>query len=107
VRDYIHVVDLVSGHLAALGLLERPGDAPLVANLCTGRGCSVLEIERVFERATGRAVPHRIVERRPGDVAVCYVNPGLAKRELGWSARFLLEDMCRDAWNWQQSNGRA
>jgi len=103
IRDYIHVTDLVRGHLAALDWLERAGDAVLTANLGTGRGYSVLDVVRAFERATGRTVAYRIVERRPGDVAICYADPGLARSVLDWRAEHALEDMCRDAWNWQLS----
>jgi UDP-glucose 4-epimerase len=107
IRDYIHVSDLVQGHLAALDWLARPGDAVLTANLGTGQGYSVLDVVRAFERATGKAVPYRIVERRPGDVAVCYADPDLAHAALGWRAKCSLDDMCRDAWNWQRSSGNA
>lgn len=101
VRDYIHVVDLAQGHLAALAALPRH-DAPLVVNLGTGRGYSVLEMLRAFERASGRRIPHRIVARRPGDVAQCYADPGRARALLGWSASLDIDDMCRDAWRWQE-----
>lgn len=101
VRDYIHVVDLAKGHLAALRAL--PGLAtPLVVNLGTGRGYSVLEMVRAFEKASGRAVPYRIVERRAGDIAQCYADPSLARDLLGWSAELGIEDMCQDTWRWQQ-----
>jgi len=102
VRDYIHVTDLVQGHLAALGWLERADDV-LAVNLGTGRGHSVLDVVRAFERATGKTIAYRIVERRPGDVPVCYADPGLARTVLNWRAERTLDDMCRDAWNWQQS----
>ena len=107
IRDYIHVMDLVQGHLAALDWLERPGEAVLAVNLGTGRGYSVLEVVRAFEHSTGKTVPYRIVERRPGDVAASYADPGLARSALGWRAERSLEDMCRDAWNWQQSGSGA
>ncbi len=107
IRDYIHVTDLVQGHLAALDWLERAGDPVLTANLGTGQGYSVLEVVHAFERATGKKVPCRIVERRPGDVAICYADPGLAHAALNWRATCSLEDMCRDAWNWQQSSAGA
>ncbi len=101
VRDYIHVVDLAKGHLAALSAL--PGFAtPLVVNLGTGRGYSVLEMVRAFEKASGRAVPFRIVERRAGDIAQCYADPSRAREMLGWSAELGIEDMCNDTWRWQQ-----
>ena len=103
VRDYIHVVDLVRGHIAALKALAGQ-QGVLCVNLGTGSGYSVLELADAFERASGRKIDRRIVERRPGDVAVNYADPSLAKRLLGWSAEKTLEDMCRDAWRWQQSN---
>jgi UDP-glucose 4-epimerase len=103
VRDYIHVVDLALGHLAAVDrLAELPGLH--VYNLGTGRGYSVLEMVKAFETASGRQVPYRIVERRPGDIATCYADPSLARAELGWEATRSVEDMCRDAWRWQQQN---
>ena len=100
VRDYIHVVDLAEGHLAALDYLAaNPG--LLTVNLGTGRGYSVLEIVRAFERASGHAVPYEIVARRAGDIAACYADPTLARERLGWSARRDLDAICRDAWRWQ------
>ena len=100
VRDYIHVVDLAEGHLAALDYLAaNPG--LLTVNLGTGRGYSVLEIVRAFDRASGHAVPYEIVARRAGDIAACYADPTLARERLGWSARRDLDAMCRDAWRWQ------
>lgn len=103
VRDYIHVMDLAEGHLHALKHLEdKPGYA--VFNLGSGRGYSVLEAVRTFEAVNGFAVPHRITARRPGDVAVCYADAGKARAVLGWEARLGIEDMVRDAWNWQQGN---
>jgi UDP-glucose 4-epimerase len=107
IRDYIHVEDLVQGHLAALDWLARPGEPVLTVNLGTGRGHSVLEVVRAFERATGKTVPYRIVERRPGDVVASYADPGLALSVLGWRASRSLEDMCRDAWNWQLASAGA
>ena len=100
VRDYIHVVDLAKGHLAAL---ERQGGL-LTVNLGTGRGYSVLEMVRAFEAASGRKVPYRIAPRRPGDVAQCYADPSLAAALLGWRAEKGLEAMCADAWRWQSAN---
>ena len=103
VRDYIHVVDLARGHLAALGALEKlAGAVPI--NLGTGIGYSVLDVVSAFERASGHPVPYRITHRRPGDVAACYSNPTLAKQLLGWAAEYDLEAMCRDTWRWQSSN---
>jgi UDP-glucose 4-epimerase len=103
VRDYIHVVDLARGHLAALERLQaKPG--VVTYNLGTGRGCSVLEMVRAFERAAGRPVPYRVVARRPGDVAVCYADPALARAELGWQAQLDLDAMVGDGWRWQRDN---
>jgi UDP-glucose 4-epimerase len=103
VRDYIHVVDLARGHLAALEKLAEAGEV-LAVNLGTGRGYSVLEVIEAFRQASGKEVPYRIVARRPGDVASCYADPSLATRLLGWRAERGLEQMCRDAWRWQSMN---
>ncbi len=105
VRDYIHVVDLARGHLAALSALDGRTGA-LAVNLGTGRGYSVLEIVRAFERASGRSVPYVIAARRPGDIAACYADPGLARRLLDWQADHDLDAMCRDAWRWQEKSPR-
>jgi UDP-glucose 4-epimerase len=105
VRDYIHVVDLARGHLAALDrVLGHPGS--FTVNLGTGTGHSVLELVRAFERASAREVPYRIVERRPGDVAACYADPSAAASLLGWRATLGIERMCADVWRWQQANPR-
>jgi UDP-glucose 4-epimerase len=103
VRDYIHVVDLARGHLAALDALVKR-DTGFVVNLGTGRGYSVLEVVKAFEQASGRPVPYEIVARRPGDIAECYANAALAKSLLGWEARFGIERMCQDHWRWQEKN---
>lgn len=103
VRDYIHVMDLATGHLAALAYLEREKRS-FTVNLGTGRGYSVLEAARAFERASQRPVPLEHADRRPGDVAACYADPSLAARTLGWRARFDLDAMCRDVWRWQSAN---
>ena len=101
VRDYIHVTDLVSGHIAALRKLEtRPGC--IIHNLGTGKGSSVLEMVHRFEAVNGVRVPYRIVERRAGDVASCYADPTKAFEELNWKAVKNLDDMVRDSWLWQQ-----
>ena len=103
VRDYIHVVDLASGHVKAVDRLrQNPGVA--IYNLGTGQGYSVLEMVRAFELASNREIPYRIAERRPGDIAVCYADPSLARAELGWEARRGLSEMCADAWRWQSQN---
>ncbi|MES2298830.1 MAG: UDP-glucose 4-epimerase GalE [Pseudomonadota bacterium] len=99
-RDYIHVVDLAHGHVRALERLARaPG--VFTCNLGTGRAYSVLEMVRAFAVASGRAIPYRVVARRPGDVAACYADPALAAAELSWTARRGLAQMCADAWRWQ------
>lgn len=103
VRDYIHVVDLARGHVAALNRLFSAGQG-FTVNLGTGRGYSVLEIVRAFEAASGCKVAFDIVGRRPGDIAVCYANPDTAREVLGWQARMGLEEMCADHWRWQSKN---
>jgi UDP-glucose 4-epimerase len=103
VRDYIHVQDLAQGHVAALRHLLN-GKGSITVNLGTGRGYSVLELVRAFERASGRSVPFEIVARRPGDIDACYADPTLAQQVLGWQARRDLDAMCVDAWRWQSSN---
>lgn len=103
VRDYIHVVDLAEGHVAALRHLLA-GGASHTVNLGTGHGSSVLDVVRAFEAASGRKVPYRVQARRPGDVAACYADPSLAQRLLGWRARLSLGDMCAHAWSWQRDN---
>jgi UDP-glucose 4-epimerase len=103
VRDYIHVVDLARGHIRALErVLEEPGID--VFNLGTGIGCSVLDLIRAFEEATGKKIPISIGGRRPGDVAVCYANPDKAAKILDWRAEKNIHDMCRDSWRWQSKN---
>lgn len=104
VRDYIHVVDLARGHLAALLALEQRAGGILTVNLGTGCGYSVLEMVRAFERASGQRVPYRIDARRAGDIAACYADTGLAAELLGWRAELDLDAMCRDAWRWQSGN---
>ncbi|WP_439107759.1 UDP-glucose 4-epimerase GalE [Congregibacter sp.] len=105
VRDYIHVVDLAEGHVSALAALQiRAEGEPLIVNLGTGTGYSVLELVRAFEAASGREVPFEIVARRPGDVAQCYADPSFAREQLGWTARFGVQRMCEDAWRWQSNN---
>ena len=103
VRDYIHVSDLAEGHVAALArLFDHPGS--LTVNLGTGRGYSVLDVVRAYATASGREVPYQVVPRRPGDVAACYADPGLAASLLGWRALHDLDRMCADSWRWQSTN---
>lgn len=103
VRDYIHVVDLAKAHVAALENLGRPNEYK-VYNIGTGRGTSVLELVKAFEKASDRDVPYQVTSHRAGDIATCYADPGLAEKELGWRAELTIEDACRDAWNWQSNN---
>ena len=103
VRDYIHVVDLARGHVAAIKKLEqKPG--LFICNLGTGHGYSVMDVIHAFEKACGKKIPYVIDPRRPGDIAECYADPSKAKRELGWEAEYGIEEMCADSWNWQQKN---
>lgn len=103
VRDYIHVVDLATGHVAALQAIEKKCGLAIY-NLGTGHGYSVLDVVKAFEKANGLKVPYSIKPRRPGDIATCYCNPAKAKAELGWEAQYGIEDMCRDSWNFQKNN---
>jgi UDP-glucose 4-epimerase len=103
VRDYIHVVDLVDGHLKALDALQSRTGLN-VWNLGAGRGYSVLEVVKTFEQVSGHAIPYSIAPRRPGDIGVCYANTSKAADELGWQAKHGLVEMVRDAWRWQSSN---
>ena len=103
VRDYIHVCDLAAGHVSALQAIERKCGLAIY-NLGTGHGYSVLDVVHAFERVNGVKVPYSIKPRRAGDIATCYCNPEKAYMELGWKAQFGIEEMCRDAWNWQKNN---
>lgn len=103
VRDYIHVMDLAEGHLAALDYLQRQ-IGMLVCNLGTGQGHSVLEMLYSFEKAIGQKIPYTIAPRRPGDVATCWADPARAEALLGWRARRDVDEMCIDTWRWQQNN---
>jgi UDP-glucose 4-epimerase len=103
VRDYIHVVDLARGHVAALNRLFAQ-EGGFTVNLGTGQGYSVLEAVKAFEKASGRPVPYQVVPRRPGDIASCYASPVLAEQLLGWRAEKGIDEMCRDHWRWQSGN---
>ena len=103
VRDYIHVSDLAAGHVSAIKYIEAQAGVSAF-NLGTGKGVSVLELVSAFEEASGVKIPKRIVERRPGDLAVCYAATSKAKRELGWEAKKTINDACADAWRWQKCN---
>ena len=103
VRDYIHVVDLARGHVAAVKkLAEKPG--LFICNLGTGHGYSVLDVIHAFSKACGKEIPYVIDPRRPGDIAECWCDPSKAKRELGWEAQYGIEEMCAHSWNWQSHN---
>ena len=103
VRDYIHVLDLADGHVAAVRFLLA-GEGSITVNLGTGQGYSVLDLVKAYEAASGRTIPYTIVPRRFGDIAACYADPTLAKVRLGWQARHDLRRMCEDSWRWQQMN---
>ena len=103
VRDYIHVVDLARGHVAAIEyMVKHRGES--VFNLGTGTGYSVLDMVKAFEKVSGRPVPYQIVDRRPGDIGTVYASPDKSAQLLGWKAQYNLEDMCRDTWAWQSKN---
>ena len=103
VRDYIHVVDLARGHIAALKKLET-NCGLFVCNLGTGKGYSVFDVLHAYEKACGKTLPYVVDPRRPGDIAVCYADPTKAKEELGWEAKYGIEDMCASSWKWQSMN---
>ena len=103
VRDYIHVVDLAKGHVAAIKKLET-GCGLFICNLGTRKGYSVLDVIHAFSKACGRELPYVIDPRRPGDLAQCYADPAKAKKELGWEAEYGIEEMCAHSWNWQSHN---
>ncbi|MFH1213642.1 MAG: GDP-mannose 4,6-dehydratase, partial [Candidatus Neomarinimicrobiota bacterium] len=103
VRDYIHVVDLARGHIAALKMFNEKPDYR-VYNLGTGQGYSVLEMIHSLEKSSKKKINYKIVSRREGDIAECYADPAKANRELGWSAKLGIDEMCRDTWNWQKNN---
>lgn len=108
VRDYIHVVDLANAHVKALEYFDNSRfstlNSPLILNLGTGQGYSVLDMVKAFEKASGKKVPYQITKRRPGDIAKCYADPSYAKEILGWEAKRGVEEMCKDSWNWQSKN---
>ena len=103
VRDYIHVVDLAQGHLAALKKLET-NCGLLICNLGTGKGYSVMDILHAYEKACGKTLPYTVDPRRPGDIAACYADPAKARDVLGWSAKYGIEEMCASSWKWQSMN---
>jgi UDP-glucose 4-epimerase len=104
IRDYIHVMDLAEGHLAALEVLLAGGDQLLTLNLGSGQGHSVLEVIHSFEAASDQCIPYTVVERRPGDAAITLADPAQAATVLGWRTRRSLMEICRDGWAWQQAN---
>jgi UDP-glucose 4-epimerase len=103
IRDYIHVVDLAKGHVAAMDHMDKYTGTEVI-NLGTGTGYSVLDMVHAFEKASGVKIPYVIAPRRAGDVARVYADPTKSRELLGWRAELSLEDMCRDAWNWQSKN---
>ncbi|MDA1580516.1 UDP-glucose 4-epimerase GalE [Bacillus cereus group sp. MYBK29-1] len=103
VRDYIHVVDLAKGHVKALEKVIKTKGIEAY-NLGTGKGYSVLEMVKAFEKVSGKKIPYKVIGRRPGDVAICFADVSKAKRELGWEAEYGLEEMCVDSWRWQVNN---
>ncbi len=103
VRDYIHVVDLAKGHIAALKKLETKCGL-FVCNLGTGKGYSVFDVLHAYEKACGKTLPYVVDPRRPGDIAICYADPTKAKEELGWQAQYGIEEMCASSWKWQSMN---
>ncbi len=107
IRDYLHVMDVAEGHVAALShLIDGGGESGrnVAVNLGSGRGTSVLEVIRAFREVTKRDTPYRIVDRRPGDVAAYWADPSYAKRLFGWTAKLDMASICRDLWNWQSRN---
>lgn len=109
VRDYIHVMDLAEGHIAALKKIDekdsiRKIQKPMIINLGTGRGYTVMDMLHAFEKVTGKKLPYCITKRRPGDIAACYADISLAQKHLGWKAKRNLADMCADTWRWQSNN---
>ncbi len=106
VRDYIHVVDLAEGHVKAIDFLnsQDKNTKPLIVNLGTGNGYSVLDVVKAFEKASKKEIPYKIVDRRAGDIASCFADPSFAKEILGWEAKKDIEQMCADSWNWQSQN---
>jgi UDP-glucose 4-epimerase len=106
VRDYIHVADLANAHVKAIDYIntKESMDKPLITNLGTGTGYSVLDVVKAFEKASGKEVPYKLVDRRVGDIAKCYADPSFAKEVLGWEAKRTIEQMCQDSWRWQSNN---
>ena len=107
VRDYIHVMDLAEGHISALRYLLKSKPQLITLNLGTGRGTSVLEVVKAFEKITKEVIPFQIIEKRQGDSAIAIADVQMAKKLLNWQAKFSLLDMCRSAWKWQKLNPRA
>jgi len=104
VRDYIHVMDLANAHVKAIEYLNKHSAKPLIVNVGTGKGYSVLDVIKAFEKASGKKIPYKIVDRRAGDVASVYADPSYAKKVLNWEAKRDLNQMCEDAWRWQSQN---
>lgn len=107
IRDYIHVVDLAKGHILALKKLEKEPQGMFIYNLGTGKGYSVLDMVTAFEKVTNQKVAYKIVQRRAGDIAICYADPTKARNELGWEAQKGIDEMCQDAWNFIQKQKKS
>jgi UDP-glucose 4-epimerase len=104
VRDYIHIMDLAQGHLAAIDYMSKKEHGVFTFNLGTGIGCSVIDMVKAMEKACGHEIKYKVGPRRPGDIATCYADPTYAREELGWEAKLGLDEMCRDLWKWQSNN---
>jgi UDP-glucose 4-epimerase len=104
VRDYLHVMDLADGHLSAIAYAKKKNCGIFTFNLGTGNGCSVLDMAKAMGKACGHEIKYKFGERRPGDIATCYADASLAKKEMGWEAKRNLEEMCADLWCWQSKN---
>jgi UDP-glucose 4-epimerase len=104
VRDYLHVMDLADGHLAAIQYQQKKDSGIWTFNLGTGNGYSVLDMAKAMGQACGHEIKYKVGDRRPGDIATCYADPVLAKNEMGWEAKRNLQEMCNDLWNWQSNN---
>lgn len=104
VRDYLHVMDLADGHIAAIQYAEKKESGTFTFNLGTGNGYSVIDMVKAMSKACGHDVPYEFGPRRPGDIATCYADASLAKKEMGWEAKLTLDEMCRDLWCWQSQN---
>ena len=104
VRDYLHVTDLAEGHISAIEYMQKKETGTYTFNLGTGNGCSVIDMVKAMTKACGHEIKYEVGPRRPGDIATCYADASLAKKEMGWEAKLTLDEMCRDLWSWQSQN---